>query len=291
MSEELKFLTSATLIVLLFGIKLLFGGATATGVDKYWKAQKKQEFLNTVRLFILSFDLALTPWLLMACLVLISTTITLFCIEIYPNTYLAPVLVGFVFLLACLGVMNDILQWRARKFETQLIDAMEVMIPSLRIGNNTVSALRKTAENLKGMIQRELNEAIRRIDNGLEMNAAMARMIDLYDSEGVRMFVIALQTKSRFGGDLAMILASLNETLRERIKMRMQMTGQLSGVRLTAFLLAAAPYILYGFFYFIQPEWNNAIHQHPLGNKLLYSAMLLQIAGMVWMFYILNSEQ
>jgi tight adherence protein B len=291
MTVELSFLITATLIVFLFGIKLLFGGASATGIDKHWSAEQENGFLHTARIFVQSFNLELSPWLVVLSLTLLSIVIMFLFMAIYPNTYLIPALIGMTFLLLCLGIMHDIVKWRARKFETQLIDAVDIMIPALRVGNNTVFALRKTANSVNGVMQRELNEIIRRIEVGLSIKDAMKRMTDIFDSEGVRMFSLAVQTKSRLGGDLAITLRSVNQTIKERVKIRSQMVGQLSGIRLTAFILAAAPYILYSFFYFVQPQWITSIHHHAMGSKLLYSAMALQIAGMVYLFFILNSEQ
>lgn len=291
MTVELRFLMTATLIVLLFGIKLFFGGATATGIDKHWSAEQEFGFLHTARIFVQSFNVELAPWLVVLSLTLLSLVIMFLFMEIYPNTFVIPALIAMTFLLICLGIMHDIVQWRARKFETQLIDAMDIMIPALKVGNNTVFALRKTANSVNGVMQRELNQIVRQIEVGASIKDAMKRMTDIFDSEGVRMFSLAIQTKSRLGGDLAMILRSVNQTMKERVKLRSQMVGQLSGIRLTAFILAAAPYILYSFFYFVQPQWVAAIHHHAMGSKLLYSAMGLQIVGMVCLFFILNSEQ
>jgi Flp pilus assembly protein TadB len=291
MPVELRFLVTAALIVLLFGIKLIFGGAAASGIDKHWKAEQENGFIHTVRIFVQSFNLELTPWLVVFTLTLLSIAIMFLFIDIYPNTFLIPAMTAMTFFLMCLGIMHDIVQWRARKFETQLIDAMDIMIPALNVGNNTVFALRKTANSVNGLMKRELNEIVRRIELGLNIQDAMKRMTDLFDSEGVRMFALAIQTKSRLGGDLAMILRSVSQTMKERVKMRSQMVGQLSGIRLTAFILAAAPYVLYSFFYFVQPQWVTAIHHHALGSQLLYSAMALQVSGMVFLFFILNSEQ
>jgi tight adherence protein B len=290
MSTEIGFLVTAGLIVLLFGLKLLFGGATATGMDKQWQTRQENGFSAAARKFTQGLGWEVKPWLVLLPLVTMSLLVLLIFMEIFPGNLTIPALAAGVFALTCLGLMRDIVQWRARRFETLLIDAIDMMIPALRVGKNTMFSLQAAADNLEGMVQREFRQIVQRIELGLDLDSAMQRMNELYDSEGVRMFSLALRSKARMGGDLAMVLTSVNATIRERTKLRMQMAGQLSGIRFAAFILAAAPYLLYGFFLWAQPQWVSAIHQHALGSKLLYGALGIQVAGMVWLFLILNSE-
>jgi len=290
MPIEIGFLVTASLIVLLFGLKLLFGGATGTGIEKHWKQGPESGFTTTARKFAQSFGWQVAPWLILLALMLCSLLLLMIFMELFPDQLLIAAMAAVAFVLTCQGLMRDIVHWRARRFETRLIDAMDMMIPALRVGKNTMYSLQATANAFDGMVKREFNEIVQRVELGLDLSSAMQRMTDLYDSEGVRLFTMALQSKARLGGDLATILTAVNLTMRERSKLRMQMAGQLSGVRLAAFLLAAAPYVLYAFFLWAQPQWISAIHQHPLGSNLLYAAMAIQIAGMIWLFLILNSE-
>lgn len=281
MSEDIGFLITAGLIVLLFGLKLLFGGV---------RIKEAPGTSSVTQRFVQGMGWDVQPGLVLLAVLLLSVLVLMVFLEIFPQTLMIPLLASLAFAITCLGLIRDVVHWRARRFENKLIDAVDMMIPSLRMGNNTLQSLTAMTRSSDGLVKREFSDLVQRIEIGLELKGAMSRIKDLYDSEGVRLFCMALLAKSRHGGDLAMTLTAINETMRERLKMRLQMTGQLSGVRLAAFILAAAPYVLYSFFLWVQPGWVSAIHNHELGVKLLYGAMLIQVMGMAWLVLILDSE-
>lgn len=290
MTPEGRFLLIAVLVVGIFAIKLLFGNAATRGMAAEWRDDKDSGLFATFRQFFLSLGLTVQPLLVLTALVLLSLAVFLVFMELFPDSWLAPPIAALAFLLACLGVMRDYAQWQAKRFEERLIDAIDIMVAALNVGENTVKALETTADSTRGKISAEFREIVKRLDLGLEIDQAVQHMVGTYDSEGVRLFTQSLRAKWLVGGDLAVVLLSVNRIIRERAKLRMQMGGQLSGVRYASLFLAFMPYLLYGFFLWSQPGWVAMIHEHPSGSKLIYGALALQVLGLLWLLRILKSE-
>lgn len=290
MSPEVSFLVTAWLIVVVFGLKLLFGGTAGTGMDRQWKKSEEVGILATCNRFTQGLGWQISPWLLITVILLLSVMIFLLFLELFPDRYLPAIMAALAFIVASLGLVRDLTNLRSRRFESQLVDAIDMMVPELRVGGNTLTALRRTADTENGIVKKEFAEAVRRLEFGVPIENSLKRMTEIYDSEGVRLFCKTLESKWHIGGDLASILSSVNVIIRERLKLRMQMIGQLSGIRYASFLLAAAPYVIYTFFMINQPDWIAVIHQDPLGNQMLYGALALQVAGMLILNWIFNSE-
>ena len=124
------------------------------------------------------------------------------------------------------------------------------------------------------------------------MNVRRAlQRIDLgYDCEGVRLFTRTVIAKWQAGGDLAPVLETVNQVLRERIRIRWRLDSQMSGARLAQMLTALMPYVLIPFFLWQRPDWIDRLRDHPLGPKLFFGAVVVQILGLLWMRRIMRIE-
>lgn len=170
------------------------------------------------------------------------------------------------------------------------MDAIDIVQAGLRGGLNPTQALAETAAATDGPVSTEFVEIGRRLDLGFAIEDATSRMVELYDSEGVRLFTQALIASWTAGGDLATMLRSVNRVIRERVKLRLHMSGQLSGMRYSAILLAVLPYTVIPFVMWKQPVWLETLLYHPLGPKLLLSAILLQVFALFWLRRILRID-
>lgn len=204
-----------------------------------------------------------------------------------------PLVAVLAALLAPLGLWLGVLGWgrrRARRFEARLAEAVGFMVAALEAGQNRVKSFASAAESSDGMVARELRGVTRRLDLGMEIQPAMQPILDGYDSPGVRLFVQTVVAKWRLGGDLAPVLASVARVLRERLHVRLRLRRQLAGARLSAVLIALLPYLAIPLFLKVFPELIDQLVSHPLGPRLLVTAILLQVAGFLWLRRIFRME-
>ena len=250
-----------------------------------------RQFFATIERFYLSLAGWRVPVALgLAPLLVLSAAVWLVFLELTPGSAVVPALAALTFALGCLGLMRDFCQWKTRRFEERLVDAVDIMVAVLRVGDNPRGALLQVGRLMEGPVGRECGDVVRRLDQGLEVEQAVQRMVSVYDCEGVRLFVQALRAKWGAGGDLAEVLSGVNRSVRERMRTNLQMRGQLSGVAYAGVMLAAMPYALYAFFLFSQPGWVESIHEHALGQQLLHWALGLQVLGLFALLHVLRSD-
>lgn len=291
MSEALRFFSLAVVIMVFFAVRILLGQASGSRIVAEWRQVGVRQFFATIERFYLSLAGRQVPVALgLAPLLLLSASVWLVFLELTPGVALVPPLAALAFALGCLGLMRDFCQWKSRRFEERLVDAIDITVAALRVGENPRGALALVARSVEGPVGREFGDLVRRLDLGLEVEQAVQRMVAVYDSEGMRLFSQALRAKWWAGGDLAEVLTGVNRSVRERMRTNLQMRGQLSGARYAAVVLAAMPYALYAFFLFSQPGWVESIHAHPLGQQLLHGALALQVLGLFWLLHILKSD-
>ncbi len=181
-------------------------------------------------------------------------------------------------------------QWRALRFEQDLVDAVDLMAAALEAGENTSQALVSAAEGCEGSGRRELREIAHRLDLGMSIERALQRVHRKYPVEGVRLFVQSLIAKWYAGGDLAPVLRAIARIMRDRLSIRLRTRSELAGAQASALLLALLPYVLIVAFVLAAPFWIDSIVQHPSGPALLLFGVLLQLLGFVWLWRVIRVE-
>ncbi len=243
---------------------------------------------NPVRRLLLQLNLELDPPVFVGGLALLGIGGLAMLIELVGMSPQLAMLVAAGFLVLFVMLLHDLAGRRSRRFESQLLDALELMSAALQGGLPPRQSLRAAAQGAQGAVRAELEEIVKRLDLGLTVEQALRRMGTRYENEGVRLFSQALIAKWHSGGDFAALLKAVNELIRDRIKLRTQIEGQLSGARYAAIFSGALPYILIPLFLWRQPGWFESLFAHPRGATLLVGAGLLQLIGFLWLRRVLR---
>lgn len=200
------------------------------------------------------------------------------------------VLAGLLAVYIPWTIVRQFRQWRALKFEEQLVDAVDLMAAALEAGENPSQALVSAADGCEGAVRREIREIAHRLDLGMSIERALQRMHRKYPVEGVRLFVQSLIAKWYAGGDLAPVLRAIARIMRERLSIRLRTRSELAGAQASAILLACLPYVLMLAFALMARFWLDRIIEHPAGAALLLFGVLLQLLGFVWLWRVIRVE-
>lgn len=179
---------------------------------------------------------------------------------------------------------------RARRFEEKLGDAVSLMIGALKAGENITQSFATAAEASIGVIHKEFGDVARRLAIGMTIRRAMRPISDGYDSRGTLLFTQTVIAKSQAGGDLAPVLEAVNRVIRERLRLRWRLERNQGTARLAAILMSAVPYLLIPFYLWQQPDWLERIFVHPMGQRLVFAALMLQLASFWWLRRILKVD-
>lgn len=234
--------------------------------------------------------LRIEPLVFIVAIIMIALLVFLLFLELFPDAITLALIAAIALVIFAFSLIGDLAKWRARRFEAGLADVLDLLQAALQAGENPSDALRTAATVSKGPIKVEFDELSKRLELGMPIEKATARMLELYDSEGVRLFTQVLVAKWNAGGDLLTLIRSVNRIIRDRLRLRLKVSGQLAGARYALFFVALIPYLLIPVFLWKEPGWLNTLTQHPLGPSLLLAAILLQVVGFFWMRKVLRTD-
>lgn len=243
---------------------------------------------GVLRRLLLQLNLPIEPAVFSAGLLLIGVGLVMAMTEWAGIDLVLAVAGSAAVLVMLVLLLRDLADRRGRRFETRLLDAMDLMSAALQGGLPARQALQAAAQGSRGAVREELEEIVQRLELGLSMEQAVQRIGWRYDTEGVRLFRQALIAKWHSGGDFATLIRAVNGLIRDRVKLRARVEGQLSGARYAAIFSGGLPYLLIPLFLWRQPEWFEALFSHPRGPALLVGAALLQLTGFFWLRRILR---
>jgi tight adherence protein B len=222
---------------------------------------------------------------------LLAVVIALSVWAVLPAVPLAGILAGILAFSVPFSIVRAAAHRRARRFLEKLVDAIDVLCAALDGGEPPTNALASAAQSAEEPARAELREAHHRLQLGFSVRRSFARMVERYDSEGVRLLTQTMIVKWQAGGDLAPVLRSVNQIVRERLRHDRELRTHLAGAQASAILIAILPYLLLPFFIWRRPEWFRELTATALGVQLLTVAILLQFVGFLWLRRLMRVAQ
>lgn len=190
--------------------------------------------------------------------------------------------------LACLAGAVAVMVlgiWKERRhglIESQLADAIDVMIGAVRAGSSSTGALEAAAKTARQPLRAQLDTVLGRIrlgDNTREVVNDMARNVPL---ETFRLFAFTFGVHWEAGGSLAPALRTAARTIRDRIEVSRRMRAQTS--ESTASLIGITC-IVYAFGYVMwkmYPQRLEGFIGTSIGTLAIAGAILFQAIGFLW---------
>ena len=170
-------------------------------------------------------------------------------------------------------------KWRMKSFAKQLPDALELIARALRAGHSLAAGFNLVADEMTAPIGKEFKKVFEEQNLGIPMDEALTNMTMRVPNLDLKFFATAVVLQRQTGGDLAEILDKIGYIIRERFKIWGQVQaltgeGQLSGV-----VLLALPPVLFVAVYKLNPEYVMPLFYDPMGRKMLFFGVVMQLLG------------
>jgi tight adherence protein B len=179
---------------------------------------------------------------------------------------------------------------RAAKLEEQLPDAIDVIRRALRAGHPFNSTLKLVADDLEQPIAKEFELTFADINFGSDMRRALLGLLDRVPSVTMMSFVTAVLLQRETGGNLAEILEQIARVVRGRFRFFRKVRTLSAEGRMSAWVLALVPLILFGVISVTQPTYLPVLVHDALGRKLIMTAVGLTFVGVLWIRKLLRIE-
>lgn len=188
---------------------------------------------------------------------------------------------------ATLGGLSPVLYLMRRKIsrqkllDDQLPDAMDFLGRALKAGNSLSSGLQMMGSELPQPIAGEFQHAYDQHSLGIAMEKCLKDMTLRIDSTDFAFFVTAVLIQRQTGGDLSEVLRNISGMIRDRVRLQQQVKAKTAEGRFTGYLLTAFPAVIFVILYFINREYASRLTDTSTGLKLLGTAFVMQVMGLV----------
>ena len=179
---------------------------------------------------------------------------------------------------------------RFAKFEEQLPDAIDVMRRALQAGHPFNASLKLVSEDMEDPIAREFELTFADMNYGSDVRRAMLNLLARVPSVTVMSLVTCVLVQKETGGNLAEILDQISKVIRGRFKFQRRVKTLSAEGRMSAWVLAVVPLILFGAMMMVNPEYLPMLFNDPTGQKLIGFAFVWAAIGVYFIRRIIRIE-
>jgi len=177
---------------------------------------------------------------------------------------------------------------REEKFTELFPDALAMISRSLRSGHSFTSAIQLVGTEVSDPVGSLFKMAYDQQLLGLRINDTLNNLNNRIESLDLRFFTTAVAINSEVGGNFAEILDKLADTIRERIKIRRQLRVHTAQGRLTGYILAVMPIVVFFLMNILIPGYQDTLLKNDTGRILLIGAGVSQVIGYLIIRRIIN---
>ncbi len=198
----------------------------------------------------------------------------------------------FVFAISLVvGLLVDRLECylaerRTAKIETQLADAIDLMVAALRAGAGVADALENAMRETRSPLLPQLEEVVGRIRYGDDPRSVYRGLTKRVPLETFLLFASALSVQAETGGSLAPTLASVGRTIRDRIEIARRIRSNSAQSEVSTLAVFLLTYFIAILVWRGNPEQMHEFLATTIGQWAVATTILLQAAGLVWMSVI-----
>lgn len=171
---------------------------------------------------------------------------------------------------------------RMQKIESQLADAIDLMVGALRAGAGVVDALENAVQESRPPLAEQLDEVAARIRYGDAPQAVFRSLARRVPLETFLLFSSALSVHWEVGGSLAPTLATVGRTVRDRIELGRRIRSMSTQSRVSILAVTGVTYAIALLMWNNDSERMEGFLSTSIGSFFVASAVLLQAAGIAW---------
>lgn len=170
-------------------------------------------------------------------------------------------------------------QKRRAALEAQLAEALDLFVGSLRAGLGFLQGLESIAREMADPMKAEISRVLDQVNVGTSPVEALQQMTERVPSYDLALMVAAIAVQRQTGGNLAEVLENLAATVRERRRVRGEVHALTTGPRVSSYVLAAIPSLLFVYFLAISSDYRRIMLGSTYGHLLLGMAAVLSLLG------------
>jgi tight adherence protein B len=168
---------------------------------------------------------------------------------------------------------------RARAFEGQLPDLLNVWASALRAGRSFTQALDTLVDEASEPARGEFRRAQRQVRLGVPVEQALDDLSKRLRSDSFELVVLTTDVQRRVGGNVAVIFDQVAETVRKRQQFTARVRALTSMGRMSANVLLGMPFVIAALLTVINYTYMSPLFTTSKGHILILVALVMMGVG------------
>ena len=165
--------------------------------------------------------------------------------------------------------MKSRIDKREARFETQLVDAMELAARSLRAGHPLFGAFQLISEEMAPPVSTMFGDLCQRNEMGESLHTSLQEISESSTSTDMKMFATSIAIQMKTGGNLADLMQRLASVIRERMRLNRRLRILTAQTQMSKRVLIALPFFTFFALNLINPDYMNTLYTTMPGRILL----------------------
>ena len=162
---------------------------------------------------------------------------------------------------------------------TQLSDALTIICNALRVGQSFQAAMKNFADEMEEPISREFMRVYRETQYGMPLETSLGRLVSRTKNPDLELMASAVIIQRQIGGNLAVILQNISDTINQRVQIRGEIHTMTSAGRMSGYIIGALPAFIILLLMFINPGYIDMFFTTPTGRIMMGISVVLEAIG------------
>lgn len=194
----------------------------------------------------------------------------------------------FAGLLLPWAIISHIRGKRIEALTAQLPDALDLMARGLSVGHPISVTVSSVASDMPDPIGTEFGIIQDQVSYGDDIVAAFFDLSSRYDIEDLNYLSVSVGIQHGTGGNLARVLKVLSKVIRDRATMRKKIHAISAEGRLSALILSALPFMIFGVINLSTPSFYGDVQDDALFLPVMATILGLVVLQAVILFRMVN---
>lgn len=168
---------------------------------------------------------------------------------------------------------------RLNAFNSQLGDALNLLVNGLRSGYSMLQAMEAVSKELPSPISVEFARVVQEVGLGLSYEDALDNLVRRIRSDDLDLMVTAINVQHEVGGNLAEILDTISYTIRERVRIQGEIRVLTGQTMLSGYIVGFLPVAITLLLFLMSRDYIMRMFQNSCGWIMLSVAVIIISSG------------
>jgi tight adherence protein B len=179
---------------------------------------------------------------------------------------------------------------RIKKFNVQLVDALQAMANAFKAGLTFPQAIEHVAREAMPPLSQEFGLFVKEVKLGVPLEEALINMGRRVGSDDLELVVVSTNIARQLGGNMAEMFETISTVIRERFRLEGKIDALTSQGKLQGWIVAAMPGILGMVLNYMRPDLMEPMMNHLFGWILVVIIAIMEIMGIFIIRRIVNID-